>query len=104
MRLYGDLMPLSVSPCHRKKTAPDLEKSLPAAYRLFQDQDVPELVKKYELSGGNIINIVQYSCLKALEKNKSEICLDDVLLGIKREMHKEGKPFIINGKTVLPIN
>ena len=80
------------------------KKSFPQHIGFSNDQDVPELVKKYELSGGNIINIVQYSCLKALEKNKSEICLDDVLVGIKREMHKEGKPFIINGKTVLPIN
>jgi AAA+ superfamily predicted ATPase len=76
-------------------------KSFPQHIGFSDDVDVPELVKKYELSGGNIINIVQYSCLKALEKNKSEICLDDVLNGIRREMHKEGKPFSINGKTVM---
>lgn len=76
-------------------------KSFPLNIGFSGDMDVPELVKKYELSGGNIINIVQYSCLKALEKNKSEICLDDVLSGIKREMHKEGKPFSLNGKTVV---
>jgi hypothetical protein len=66
--------------------------------------DIPEQVKKYELSGGNIINIVQYACLKALEHNNSKISLDDVLNGIKREMHKEGKPFSLNGKTLLPAN
>ena len=80
------------------------KKSFPVNIGFSEDMDVPEHVKKYELSGGNIINIVQYSCLKALEKNKSEICLDDVLNGIKREMHKEGKPFTINGKTVMPKN
>jgi len=58
--------------------------------------DVPETVKKYELTGGNINNIVQYSCLKSLEKQTNEIFLDDVLNGIKREMHKEGKPFYSN--------
>ncbi len=78
------------------------KKSFPQHIGFSDDMDVPELVKKYELSGGNIINIVQYSCLKALEKNKSKIFLDDVLNGIKREMHKEGKPFSINGKTVMP--
>ena len=80
------------------------KKSFPQHIGFSDDIDVPQQVKKYELSGGNIINIVQYSCLKALEKNKTVICLDDVLNGIKREMHKEGKPFSINGKTVMPIN
>lgn len=78
------------------------KKSFPQHIGFSNDVDVPEQVKKYELSGGNIINIVQYSCLKALEKNKFEICLDDVLNGIKREMHKEGRPFSNNGKTVMP--
>jgi len=80
------------------------KKSFPRHIGFCEDIDVPQEVKKYELSGGNIINIVQYSCLKALEKNKTVICLDDVLNGIKREMHKEGKPFSINGKVVSPIN
>jgi SpoVK/Ycf46/Vps4 family AAA+-type ATPase len=69
------------------------KKSFPHHIRFSNNIDVPEAVKKYELTGGNIINIVQYSCLKALEKQQTEIYLDDVLNGIKREMHKEGKPF-----------
>lgn len=80
------------------------KKSFPMHIGFSDDMDIPELVKKYELSGGNIINIIQYSCLKALENNKTEICLNDVLNGIKREMHKEGRPFSLNGKTVMPIN
>lgn len=79
-------------------------KSFPKKITFNNNLDVPELVKKYELSGGNIINIVQYSCLKALEKKQNEIFLDDVLNGIKREMHKEGKPFNINGKSIMPVN
>jgi AAA+ superfamily predicted ATPase len=73
------------------------KKSFPQHIGFNNNMDVPELVKKYELSGGNIINIVQYSCLKALEKQHNEIHLNDVLNGIKREMHKEGKPFSGNG-------
>ncbi len=75
------------------------KKSFPQNIGFADDMDVPNLIKKYELSGGNIINIVQYSCLKALEKNKSEIYLNDVLNGIKREMYKEGKAFSGNGMT-----
>lgn len=71
-------------------------KSFPLGFRFADNLDVPELVKKYELSGGNITNIVQYACLKALEKAEKKICLQDVLNGIKREMYKEGRPFSIH--------
>lgn len=80
------------------------KRSFPRDIGFSDGLDIPALAKKYELSGGNIINIVQYACLKALEKGQSAICLDDVLNGIKKEMHKEGKPFTINGKMVMPIN
>lgn len=64
--------------------------------------DVPELVKKYEMAGGSIINVVHYASLKALERrnghakdtnDKLTIYLNDVLQGIQKEMMKEGKPF-----------
>ena len=29
--------------------------------------DIPDAVKKYELTGGNIVNVVQYACIKAVE-------------------------------------
>lgn len=68
-------------------------KSFPENISFRNDADIPVKVKKYDLSGGNIINIVQYACLKTLEKKENKISLDDVLDGIKREMHKEGRPF-----------
>jgi hypothetical protein len=64
--------------------------------------DVPELVKKYEMAGGSIINVVHYASLKALERRNGHnngangsltIYLSDVLQGIQKEMMKEGKPF-----------
>lgn len=79
-----------------------------------EEANIPELVKKYELSGGSIMNVVHYAGLKAVErwnqqienekvlannengqnkKPKLPIYLCDVLDGIKREMIKEGKPF-----------
>lgn len=70
--------------------------------------DVPELVKSYELTGGNINNVVHYACLKAYEKRVTlvyhgdceepdvlVVYLEDVLNGIKKEFIKEGKPFSI---------
>jgi len=73
-------------------------KSFPHNIAFNNNVDVPEAVKKFELTGGNIINVVQYSCLKSLEEQSNEIFLNHVLNGIKREMHKEGKPFNVNGK------
>jgi SpoVK/Ycf46/Vps4 family AAA+-type ATPase len=73
-------------------------KSFPNHIAFNNNVDIPEMVKKYELTGGNIINVVQYSCLKSLEAQSNEIFLNHVLNGIKREMYKEGKPFNVNGK------
>lgn len=79
-----------------------------------EEANIPELVKKYELSGGSIMNVVHYAGLKAVERwsqqsdkekelfsngnglnknHKLPIYLSDVLDGIRREMIKEGKPF-----------
>lgn len=69
------------------------KNAFPEKMGFGNNNDVPSLVKQYDLSGGNIINIVQYACLKTLEKGNKVIFLEDVIEGIKREMHKEGKPF-----------
>ncbi len=81
---------------------------------------IPEQVKKYELTGGNIINVIHFAGIQAVEKrqslsdknsepnadngngltnineagtNKLKLYLEDVLEGIRREYIKEGKPF-----------
>lgn len=62
--------------------------------------DLPDAVKKYELSGGSIINAVHYACLKGVERQQEDnggelvVYLPDVLQGIRRELNKEGKPFL----------
>jgi len=82
--------------------------------------DIPDKVKKYELTGGNIINIIHFAGIQAVKRHglvssqKSELVssdnnsnpgkektdpgklmfyLDDIIEGIRREMNKEGKPF-----------
>jgi hypothetical protein len=92
-----------------------------------ENNNLPEWVKKYELSGGSIINVVHYASLKAIERASVQtslhgaanndtpktgfpgaiassdkklnhpplvVYLADVLHGIKRELSKEGKPFV----------
>lgn len=69
------------------------------------EEQILEAIKNYELTGGNINNIVHYACLRAYEKRMQQDCpsdenaglkisLEDILGGIRRELTKEGKPFI----------
>jgi hypothetical protein len=82
--------------------------------------DIPDAVKKYELAGGSIINVVHYASLKAVERSANGsatassngnptpssngsaangasappiIYLSDVHKGIQIELNKHGKPF-----------
>jgi hypothetical protein len=79
--------------------------------------DLADAVKKYELTGGNIVNVIQYAGIKAIERlhntpalvtaggsyddepgkaarRKFIIYYDDVKEGIRNEMIKEGRPFM----------
>ncbi len=50
-----------------------------------------ELAKKYEMTGGAIINVVRYCSLMALKRNSNVILKKDILSGIRKEFGKEGK-------------
>jgi SpoVK/Ycf46/Vps4 family AAA+-type ATPase len=60
-------------------------------YRLAFDIDLHKLANDYELSGGSIINVLRYACLKAVVRDPQEIRAHDLHYGIRRELHKEGK-------------
>lgn len=53
--------------------------------------DMELIAEKFELAGGSIINVVQYSSLMALNRNENIIRYADILEGIKKEYLKEGK-------------
>jgi hypothetical protein len=53
--------------------------------------DMERIAQQYELSGGSIMNIVQYASLLALNRNDKVITIDDLLQGIRKEFKKEGK-------------
>jgi SpoVK/Ycf46/Vps4 family AAA+-type ATPase len=46
---------------------------------------------EYELTGGNIVNVVQFAAIEAIARGADTIDIDDALRGIHREMEKEGK-------------
>jgi AAA+ superfamily predicted ATPase len=58
-----------------------------------QPLHLPRLASKYELSGGHIMNVIQYACLKMIATDKKVLLWKNVLEGIKREFEKEGRIF-----------
>ncbi|GHT70760.1 hypothetical protein AGMMS50239_39480 [Bacteroidia bacterium] len=53
--------------------------------------DLQAIARKYELSGGSILNVVRYCSLMTINRNSTEIASDDLIEGIRREFRKEGK-------------
>ncbi|MDB5617902.1 hypothetical protein [Tardiphaga sp.] len=60
-------------------------------YRLADDIDLHRLAREYELSGGSIIDVLRYACLQAVVRDPPVIEAQDLLYGVKKEMHKDGK-------------
>lgn len=53
--------------------------------------DLDAVARRYDLSGGTIMNVVRYSSLKAMSRNDNIILLEDIETGIRREFQKEGR-------------
>lgn len=60
-------------------------------YALASDVDLKRLARDHELSGGSIVNVLRYACLKAVVRERQEIRAADLLQGVRRELHKEGR-------------
>jgi len=54
-------------------------------------QKFDEIATKYEMAGGAIVNVVRYGSLMALKRGDNTIKYNDVLEGIRKEYHKDGK-------------
>lgn len=67
------------------------QNNLPKGIKIAEDVNLNELSKKYDITGANIVNIIQYACLRTLEDENENIKLQHLLQGIKKEYAKEGK-------------
>ena len=67
------------------------KKSFPANIKLESDIDLGVIARQYELTGANIMNVVQYTCLQALANKRKVLLKEDLLKGIMNELGKEGK-------------
>lgn len=67
------------------------KKAFPTQVELAANVDLDQIAQKYELTGSHIMNITQYVCLQALERNSRVVQAEDIRQGVSRELLKEGK-------------
>ncbi|MDO6818876.1 ATP-binding protein [Zobellia sp. 1_MG-2023] len=67
------------------------KNAFPSKVRLHADIDLGKIAQKYELSGAEIMNVVQYACLCALNDNKKTIHPSYITRGVLREFQKSGR-------------
>lgn len=67
------------------------KNTLPKNIGLQTSVSLELLAKKYAMTGANIINVVQYACLKTIAKNSKAIQNSFLIEGIKKEYLKEGR-------------
>ncbi len=56
-----------------------------------EEVDFEKLANEHELTGGGIINVLHYACIKVVERTPPKIYEGDLLKGISRELQKEGR-------------
>lgn len=66
-------------------------KAFPKKVKLAADINLSSIAQRYELTGAEIINIVQYACLRALDRHDEQVLFSDLYEGIKKEFQKEGR-------------
>lgn len=67
------------------------QKAFPKKVKLAPEINLPLIAQKYELTGAEIMNIVQYACLNALGAKTNVIHFENILAGISKEYEKEGR-------------
>ena len=67
------------------------ENNLPTHVSLEKELSLEVLAKKFALTGANIVNIIQYACLKTIAAGSTTISRKHLQEGIKKEYLKEGK-------------
>jgi DNA polymerase III delta prime subunit len=65
--------------------------AFPSQLKLAEAIDLPTLSTTYEITGADIMNVVQHCCLQSLQQGKEMIDESDLIHAIKRELSKSGK-------------
>lgn len=65
--------------------------ALPERMALDEAIDLKEIAKKYDMTGGSIVNVVRYATLMAVANGNDKIVSNDLMDGIRREYMKLGR-------------
>lgn len=65
------------------------ENIIPKQLKLDKEIDLKKIADTYELSGSNIVNIVQFCTLRVIAKGPKKLTLNLLIEGIRREYRKE---------------
>lgn len=65
------------------------QNSISAKAKLASDVDLKTIAKKFELTGGSIMNVVRFASLEALRQGNSVITLRSIQMGVRQELVKE---------------
>ena len=68
-------------------------KNIPQQLKLSEDIDLDAIARKYDLTGSNIVNIIQYCSLQVLNQKSNVLTRILLMEGIKREYVKEDRLF-----------
>ncbi len=60
-------------------------------FEIDQKVDLWPISKKYEMTGGSIINVLRHCALNAVIRDEKKVFQEDIIEGIKKEFRKEGK-------------
>jgi hypothetical protein len=66
-------------------------EGIPDAVRPGPALDLARLAQQHELSGGTIVNVLRYACLRSLARGDGVLRAEDVDEGVRRELLKEGR-------------
>lgn len=67
------------------------KNAFPKKMEFDDDVDLFDIAAEYEMAGGAITNVVRYASLQTLSRASNSIQANDIILGIKKELKKEGK-------------
>jgi len=65
--------------------------SIPKEFPLEDSIRIEEIAKKYAVTGGMVINILQRAILSSMVRKRTSISEDQLIEGIRKELAKEGK-------------
>jgi ATPase family associated with various cellular activities (AAA) len=66
-------------------------EAIPAEVTLEPALDLERLAQQFELSGGTILNVLRYACLRAMARGDAVLRAEDTSEGVRRELLKEGR-------------